>query len=239
MPQNFRGNENNNRGGRYLNQRGGGRGGNNFSRPGGRGGQNQGPQRFNNNNNNNNNRKNFRDDHMNDMNTPTPMPNQGGTPTPQPNLMFQSPDMQAFAQMSGLPMQNFNMPHQMMGAGNHLNMMNQNQNLHNANFNNMQQAQNLNQMQPSQNVTRDITWLKNNITEFEALDNHEKKNILGNLMYPLVEKTVQNPEHVPKITGMLIDLEVLKVSEIVEIMETTDALKDRIDEAIGIINETE
>jgi len=58
-------------------------------------------------------------------------------------------------------------------------------------------------------------------------------------MYPLVESNVQNAEHVPKITGMLIDLEVLRAHEIVEIMENQEALKDRIDEAIGIINETE
>lgn len=58
-------------------------------------------------------------------------------------------------------------------------------------------------------------------------------------MYPLVEANVQNAEHVPKITGMLIDLEVLRAHEIVEIMENQEALKDRIDEAIGIINETE
>merc|ERR1711934_1153963 len=102
----------------------------------------------------------------------------------------------------------------------------------------MQQQNMVQVMQPS-TTTRDINWLKNNMTEFEAFDNHEKKNILGNLMYPLVEKTVNNPEHVPKITGMLIDLEVLKAHEIVEIMENQEALKDRIDEAIGIINETE
>lgn len=89
------------------------------------------------------------------------------------------------------------------------------------------------------NTTRDLAWLKNNIAEFEKMENLERKNILGNLMYPLVEKSVSNPEHVPKITGMLIDLEVLKVTEIVEIMENADFLKDRIDEAIGIINETE
>ena len=231
MPQNFRGNENNNRGGRYLNQRGG-RGGNNFSRPGGRGGQNQGPQRF----NNNKNQRTFREDHMNDMNTPTPMPNQSGTPTPQPNLMFQSPDMQAFAQMNGLPMQQFNMQHQMMQPGVPPQMINPTQNVPPQMA---MQQQNMGQVMQPSTTTRDINWLKNNMTEFEAFDNHEKKNILGNLMYPLVEKTVNNPEHVPKITGMLIDLEVLKVSEIVEIMETTDALKDRIEEAIGIINETE
>merc|ERR1739848_103571 len=86
---------------------------------------------------------------------------------------------------------------------------------------------------------RNLEWLKNNIAAFEALDSIEKKNVLGNLMYPLVDAKVKNPEHVPKITGMLIDLEVLRPQEIVEIMENEDSLKDRIDEAIGIINDTE
>ena len=62
-------------------------------------------------------------------------------------------------------------------------------------------------------------WLKNNLAQFDALDGLEKKNVLGNLMYPLVDAKVTNPEHVPKITGMLIDLEVLRPQEIVEIME--------------------
>jgi len=84
-----------------------------------------------------------------------------------------------------------------------------------------------------------MLWLKNNIATFEAYDSLEKKNILGNLMYPLVDAKVKNPEHVPKITGMLIDLEVLRPQEIVEIMENEESLKDRIDEAIGIINDTE
>jgi len=107
----------------------------------------------------------------------------------------------------------------------------------------MQQGMNMmqggnNQPQANQPV-RDLEWLKRNLDTFEKLDNHEKKNILGNLMYPLVEENVTIPEHVPKITGMLIDLEVLRANEIVEIMENQEALKDRIDEAIGIINDTE
>jgi len=58
-------------------------------------------------------------------------------------------------------------------------------------------------------------------------------------MYPLVEKNVSDKESVPKITGMLIDLEVLKSIEILEIMENEEALKERIEEAMGIINDTE
>merc|ERR1712151_456677 len=114
-----------------------------------------------------------------------------------------------------------NVGNNMMGnMGGNMNMMGQN---------------NQNQNAP----VRDLEWLKRNLEAFEKFDNHEKKNILGNLMYPLVEQNVSIPEHVPKITGMLIDLEVLRANEIVEIMENQEALKDRIDEAIGIINDTE
>merc|ERR1712226_1407789 len=105
---------------------------------------------------------------------------------------------------------------------------------------NMQNNMNMMQNNQAPNApVRDLEWLKRNLDAFEKHGNHEKKNILGNLMYPLVEENVSNPEHVPKITGMLIDLEVLRANEIVEIMENQEALKDRIDEAIGIINDTE
>jgi RNA recognition motif-containing protein len=253
MPQNFR---NNQRGPGGQNQRGGG---NNYNAKPQRGG-------FNNNYNSNgrggNNYKarggsasggfGGRDSgyggnqygnqgHMNNAggmgNTPAPT---GNTPaptgnTPAPNMMF-SQNMQ-FGGMGNMPdmnnMQAFQQ--QMMGGmpgigGQNNQMMG------------MQQPMNMpmgGNNQAQQAVVRDLEWLKNNIALFEAMDNAEKKNILGNLMYPLVEANVQNPEHVPKITGMLIDLEVLRANEIVEIMENQEALKDRIDEAIGIINETE
>merc|ERR1719326_2605512 len=105
--------------------------------------------------------------------------------------------------------------------------------------NNMMNMMPSNDQAMAQAQPRDINWLKNNLATFEAFDSLEKKNILGNLMYPLVDAKVKNPEHVPKITGMLIDLEVLRPQEIVEIMENEESLKDRIDEAIGIINDTE
>merc|ERR1711957_1126967 len=142
----------------------------------------------------------------------TPMPNVQNGNTPAPNMMF-NPDMQFGIN----PMQ---MP-SMMGMPNQMNMMPT-----------TDQA-----MAPA--PVKDIQWLKNNLAAFEAFDSLEKKNVLGNLMYPLVDAKVKNPEHVPKITGMLIDLEVLRPQEIVEIMENEESLKDRIDEAIGIINDTE
>merc|ERR1712176_1710706 len=103
-----------------------------------------------------------------------------------------------------------------------------NNNNNNANMmgNNMQPQMNMMQNQGANSNQKDLNWLKENLTLFEGLDNLEKKNILGNLMYPLVEASVSNPDHVPKITGMLIDLEVLRASEIVEIMENQEALKE-------------
>lgn len=178
----------------------------------------------------------------------TPAPNQGNTPaptgnTPAPNMMFNQ-DMQ-FG-MQNLPnMQNIQaFQQQMMGganAGGGQVGMAMNQNTTAANqMMGLQQPMNVQMNNQAPNTpVRDIEWLKQNLAAFENYENHEKKNILGNLMYPLVESNVQNAEHVPKITGMLIDLEVLRASEIVEIMENQEALKDRIDEAIGIINDTE
>lgn len=83
-------------------------------------------------------------------------------------------------------------------------------------------------------------WLKNNQREFEQLSGDEKRKILGNLMYYRVAnlENVQK-ELVPKITGMLIDLEVLELSDIVEILHIDDVLVERVNDAISIINEAE
>merc|ERR1711935_967517 len=153
-------------------------------------------------------------------------PMMGNMQTPGPNMMF-NPEMQFGIQMPN--MFNNQMPNpQMVGAQNNMMGMPNQMNMMSSVDQNMAPVQ-----------VKDILWLKNNIAQFDALESMEKKNILGNLMYPLVDAKVKNPEHVPKITGMLIDLEVLRPQEIVEIMENEESLKDRIDEAIGIINDTE
>ena len=41
----------------------------------------------------------------------------------------------------------------------------------------------------------------------------------------------------PRITGMLIDLEVFEIAEIVEIMNSKDLLKERVQEAIDLIKQ--
>jgi len=238
MPQNFRNNQRGARGGN--NQRGGRGGFNNFNNKKpyqARGGYNQsGHKDFGGHQNMHNQGNSYGNTPApNSQNTPAPS-NQAGN-TPAPNMMF--PNNMQFDMGGMLNMQNMNMQafqNQMMGGnvpgvtapqGGSNNMM--------------QNPMGGNMMGQNAGTApvRDLQWLKENLAQFEAMENHEKKNILGNLMYPLVESNVTNPEHVPKITGMLIDLEVLRASEIVEIMENQEALKDRIDEAIGIINDTE
>jgi len=53
-------------------------------------------------------------------------------------------------------------------------------------------------------------------------------------LFPLIKQQV-GEGIAPKITGMLIDLDVLEISEIYEFMEDTDLVKERINEAKELI----
>ncbi len=74
--------------------------------------------------------------------------------------------------------------------------------------------------------------------EFLRLPVEERKNRLGNIMYDRVKNFESNEQLIPKITGMLIDTEVLDFGEILEIIENDQSLKERINEAIEVINES-
>lgn len=92
----------------------------------------------------------------------------------------------------------------------------------------------------STDEVKDLNWLRNNRRKFEELTGDEKRKILGNLMYYRIEElgTVQK-ELVPKITGMLIDLEVLDLSEIIDILENDPSLLERVKDAIAVISEAD
>ena len=84
-------------------------------------------------------------------------------------------------------------------------------------------------------LEKDVNWLKNNLTAFDQMSQEKQKTILGILMYKKVKELSPPANLIPKITGMLIDTEVLEIKEIVEILENKDTLRDRITEAISII----
>jgi RNA recognition motif-containing protein len=84
-----------------------------------------------------------------------------------------------------------------------------------------------------------VEWLKKNKKEFMAMDKEKQNNVMGNLMYNRVLASgLTTKDLVPKVTGMLIDIEILDYEEIIEILINDESLKERINEAVEVINET-
>ena len=90
-----------------------------------------------------------------------------------------------------------------------------------------------------QPIERDVNWLKNNLDTFKNYSDSDKKNLMGTLMYSKILGVLGQAEQaiIPKITGMLIDLEVLEIDEIVEILTDDTLLRERIVEAQAIIDD--
>jgi hypothetical protein len=82
-----------------------------------------------------------------------------------------------------------------------------------------------------------LEYLRMNHALFMELDKERQNNILGNLMYSrVIQSSIIDKELAPKITGMLIDLDILDIAEIIEILENSDNLEERIKEAMEVIN---
>jgi len=76
--------------------------------------------------------------------------------------------------------------------------------------------------------------LKNKWQDFIKLEKEKQRNILGELLFPLIKERV-GESIAPKITGMLIDLDVLEIQEIFEFLEDRELLNERIEEARELI----
>jgi polyadenylate-binding protein len=90
--------------------------------------------------------------------------------------------------------------------------------------------------QPPKPATELITVanLKKKLNEFVGWEQDKQRQILGELLYPKVVKHT-TPDLAPKITGMLIDLSVLEVTEILEFLEDDTILQERVTEAAELI----
>lgn len=85
-----------------------------------------------------------------------------------------------------------------------------------------------------------LEYLKSHKSEFLGYDKERQNNILGNLMYhKVMESGLSNKDLAPKITGMLIDMDILDLTEIIEIMENKESLNERVSEALDVINTNE
>ena len=170
------------------------------------------------------------------------LPNNMGNmpyPNPGPNPMFrqQMPNPQAFPQLMNPAMRNMPAPpfqmyppmQPMMMQPPMMNPMMMGSNPMMAPNQVPQQAQRPNQ--------QTIEWVLSNKAEFAKQGVDQQKRTLGAILYPLVEKKVSDKTLTPKVTGMLIDLEVLTVDEIIETITNPKELADRIQEAVQLIEE--
>lgn len=57
--------------------------------------------------------------------------------------------------------------------------------------------------------------------------------MLGNQLFPLVERL--EPVHASKVTGMLLEMD---QTEVLHLMESPDALKDKVVEALGVLHDS-
>lgn len=79
---------------------------------------------------------------------------------------------------------------------------------------------------------KDATYIRSHLTEFEKLELEKKREILGEMVYPLVRQhTKLKEEAIPKITGMLIDFEVFEVEEILDFIQFDESLLEKLREA--------
>lgn len=81
-----------------------------------------------------------------------------------------------------------------------------------------------------------LETIEANLQNFKALKQDEQRNVLGELLYPHVLNTVGR-EFAPKITGMLVDFDVMTVEEILDAIKDQDVLKQRVAEAKEALTE--
>jgi polyadenylate-binding protein len=79
-----------------------------------------------------------------------------------------------------------------------------------------------------------VSSLKTKLNEFLGQSQDKQRQILGELLFPKVRARTTEVM-APKITGMLIDLSVLEVAEILEFLEDESLLNERIQEAKELI----
>ena len=77
--------------------------------------------------------------------------------------------------------------------------------------------------------------LKEPLESFLLQKPEYQRNILGTILYPIVQKKVKE-EYAPKVTGMLIDFENFGVTDILEFIVSEASLNEVIAQAENIIN---
>jgi len=69
-------------------------------------------------------------------------------------------------------------------------------------------------------------------TQLAALPEGEQKMLLGERLFPLIEKHVEVGDQAGKITGMLLDMD---TPELLHLIESPEALRQKVVEAINVL----
>jgi polyadenylate-binding protein len=81
--------------------------------------------------------------------------------------------------------------------------------------------------QDSQELSERLT-----ITRLASAPESQRKQMIGERLFPLVK--VLQPTHAAKITGMLLEMD---NGELLHLLESGAALKDKVDEALQVLQE--
>lgn len=89
-------------------------------------------------------------------------------------------------------------------------------------------------------IVFDPNYIQNHIEEFKAMDTNKQRAQLGEIMFPKISKTLAikgNNDIIAKITGMLIDLDVFEVQDVLDMARDENILREKIQEAIDMLND--
>eukprot|EP01016_Furgasonia_blochmanni_P045926 TRINITY_DN653_c0_g2_i2.p1 TRINITY_DN653_c0_g2~~TRINITY_DN653_c0_g2_i2.p1 ORF type:complete len:735 (+),score=219.36 TRINITY_DN653_c0_g2_i2:66-2270(+) len=85
-----------------------------------------------------------------------------------------------------------------------------------------------------------VAMIRADLPKFLSLPDDDKRKILGELLFPKVQAELGPGQAVnaPKITGMLMDFDVMEVDEILTMLENREDLSERVQEAMDLIQGT-
>jgi hypothetical protein len=81
-----------------------------------------------------------------------------------------------------------------------------------------------------------IMALRKRIDHFKQMDGQKQRNILGEILFPVAKRFCKNAHNAPKITGMLIDVSVMTVEEIMDNLSKLPVIREKIIEAEQLIS---
>ena len=82
----------------------------------------------------------------------------------------------------------------------------------------------------------DANWVIQNREQFEKWDPHQQEHTLTQLLYPLVLNLGLNPELANNVTAILVDSEIYKLEEILDLFKNPQELAARVDEAVKLVD---